>query len=182
MRIVVAGTHASGKSTLIADFHAALPEYLVLPDPFEDLDLDDPASESSFAVQLRVSASRLLESAGHAALIAERGPLDFLAYLVALERLGRSDGALLGRATHIVEESLPTFELLAVLPLESGRRIAVPDDEDPALREAMDEALLDLVDDLEDDEHAPRVVFLTGDPQERLHNLLDAVTARPPGS
>ena len=178
MRIVVAGTHASGKSTLIADFHAAHPEYLVLPDPFEDLDLDDPASESSFAVQLRVSASRLHETAARAAVIAERGPLDFLAYLVALERLGRSEGALLERATRFVEESLPAFDLLAVLPLESGRRIAVPDDEDPALREAMDEALLELVDDLERDGSAPRVVFLSGDPEARLRALLEAASAR----
>ncbi|UUE20380.1 ATP-binding protein [Microbacterium sp. J1-1] len=41
MRIVVSGTHASGKSTLIADFLAAhpdflaaRPEYLSLGDPF----------------------------------------------------------------------------------------------------------------------------------------------------
>ncbi|NYD65690.1 hypothetical protein [Agromyces atrinae] len=33
MRIVVSGTHASGKSTLISDFALKHPEYAVLPDP-----------------------------------------------------------------------------------------------------------------------------------------------------
>ena len=38
MRIVVSGTHASGKSTLISDFALRHPEFVVLPDPFEALD------------------------------------------------------------------------------------------------------------------------------------------------
>ncbi|MFC4138171.1 MULTISPECIES: hypothetical protein [unclassified Microbacterium] len=42
MRIVVSGTHASGKSTLIDAFAAEHPEYRVLPDPFEDPDLTGP--------------------------------------------------------------------------------------------------------------------------------------------
>ena len=33
MRIAVAGTHASGKSTLIADFLATHPEYAHEPEP-----------------------------------------------------------------------------------------------------------------------------------------------------
>ena len=53
MRIVVSGTHGSGKSTLIADFVARRTEYLTLGDPFEELDLDDGSSAASFAAQLR---------------------------------------------------------------------------------------------------------------------------------
>ena len=173
MRIVVSGTHASGKSTLISDFHASRPEYRVLPDPFDDLDLDDPSGERSFAVQLRATAVRLQESAGTSAVISERGPLDFLAYLTALERLGRSDGALLPRATQIVEASMAAVDLIAVVPLEDDRMIHVTD-EDPALRSAMDEALLDLVDDLERDGLAPRVIAITGSPEARLRLLVEA--------
>lgn len=174
MRIVVSGTHASGKSTLISDFHASRPEYRVLPDPFDDLDLDDPSGERSFAVQLRATAVRLQESAGTSAVISERGPLDFLAYLTALERLGRSDGALLPRATQIVEASMAAVDLIAVVPLEDDRMIHVTDDEDPALRSAMDEALLDLVDDLERGRLAPRVITITGCPEARLRLLVEA--------
>ena len=35
MRIVISGTHASGKSTLIADFASRRPEFEVFPDPYE---------------------------------------------------------------------------------------------------------------------------------------------------
>lgn len=174
MRIVVSGTHASGKSTLISDFHAARPEYLVLSDPFEDLDLDEPTSERSFAVQLRATAARLQESAEYTAVISERGPLDFLAYLLCLERLGRSDGALLARATEIVESSLSEIDLIAVVPLEDDRMIPVPEDEDPALRVAMDEALADLVDDLERDGVLPRTITVTGSPEARVRLLVEA--------
>ena len=60
MRIVVSGTHASGKSTLIADVAAALPDYAVLPDPFELLDerFDQPGP-AMFLQQLRAAADRL---------------------------------------------------------------------------------------------------------------------------
>lgn len=174
MRIVVSGTHASGKSTLISDFHAIRPEFRVLTDPFDDLDLDDPTGERSFARQLRVTASRVQESASWSSVISERGPLDFLAYLTALERLGRSDGDLLPRATALVEASMSDIDLLAIVPLEAARIIHVPDDEDPALRLAMDEALLELVDDLDRDGLLPRTITITGSPEARLRLLLEA--------
>lgn len=174
MRIVVSGTHASGKSTLISDFRAVRAQYVVLPDPFEDLDLDDPASEHSFAVQLRVTAARLRESAAASAVICERGPLDFLAYLTALEELGRSDGVLLARAAEIVEASMAAIDLVAIVPLDGSRPIHVTGDEDPALRVAMDEALVGLVDDLERAGSVPHVVTIVGSPEERLRLLLEA--------
>ncbi|MCK2037926.1 ATP-binding protein [Microbacterium sp. SSW1-49] len=175
MRIVVSGTHGSGKSTLIADFHAAHPHYRVLGDPFEDLDLDDPSSEASFAAQLRLTAARLEATADATDVIAERGPLDFLAYLTALDRLGRSGGSLLARATQIVERSLATVDLVAVVPLDAARPIRVPAEEDPELREAMDDVLLELLDDLEQDGAVRRSLVITGDPVRRLQALSDAV-------
>lgn len=173
MRIVVSGTHGSGKSTLIADFVARRPEYLALGDPFEDLDLDDPSGEASFAAQLRVTASRVRETAGEPAVISERGPLDFVAYLTALEQLGRSDGELIARATTIADASLTDVDLVVILPLDDRHPIRVPVDEDPALREAMDAALLDLADERE---HSGGTRFLTlgRDPASRLRDLLAA--------
>ena len=64
MRIVVSGTHASGKSTLISDFVQRHPEYEVLPDPFELMDESwDAPSAALFAAQLSVAAARLAPSA-----------------------------------------------------------------------------------------------------------------------
>ncbi len=89
MRIVVSGSHATGKSTLVSDVAMAHPGYTVLPDPFELVDEDDPASAGSFVRQLVVAAERLGEWAPGTDVIAERGPLDLLAYLRALDALGR---------------------------------------------------------------------------------------------
>jgi hypothetical protein len=64
MRIVVSGTHASGKSTLISDFVQRHPEYEVLPDPIELIDESwDAPSAAPSAAQLSVAAARLAPSA-----------------------------------------------------------------------------------------------------------------------
>ena len=89
MRIVVSGTHASGKSTLVSDVALTHRRFRVLPDPFELVDGLDPVSVTSFHEQLLVSADRLTALPPDADVIAERGPLDFLAYLEALELLHR---------------------------------------------------------------------------------------------
>ncbi|NKF34763.1 hypothetical protein HER21_51015, partial [Pseudomonas sp. BGM005] len=75
----------------------------VLGDPFDDVDAPDPSSAASFVAQLRVTVARLRESAGESSVISERGPVDFLAYLTALEMLGRGDDAVLARAHELVE-------------------------------------------------------------------------------
>ncbi|MFK0240708.1 hypothetical protein ACIQTX_07595 [Microbacterium sp. NPDC090281] len=121
------------------------PEFRLLADPIEDLDIDEPTGERRFTRQLRVTAARLKESAAWPSVISERGPLDFLAYLTALGRLGRSDGVLLARATELVEPSMSEIDLVAIVPLDERRSIHVNGKEDPALRLAMDEALRDLI-------------------------------------
>lgn len=180
MRIVVSGTHASGKSTLISDFRIARPGYAVLGDPFDELlgdllgDADGP-SPRLFVAQLRVAGERL-RSAGDGDLIAERGPLDFVAYLHAWRDLGR--GA-------IDDEALERFEAQAaeamrgvdLLVLVRAPGIFVPDDEDPELRAAMQEALFELAADPALTASA-RVEVLTGSPAERCAAL--AASAGPP--
>lgn len=177
MRIVVSGTHASGKSTLIADVAAALPDYAVLPDPFELLDerFDQPGP-AMFLQQLRVAADRL-EDDPPADLIAERGPLDFLAYLAAVDELGRgiaSDEAI-ERARQMTASALRAVDLLVILPLAEGDGIRPGEDEDLELREATDAALLDLVDEVELVPRTTRVVEITGDRAARAVALLAAM-------
>ena len=46
-------------------------------------------------------------------------------------------------------EAMTHVDLLVVIPLDPRAGILVPEDEDPELREAMDERLLDLCDDSE---------------------------------
>lgn len=177
MLVVVSGTHASGKSTLISEFAALHPDFEVLPDPFELLDDTDaePGADSFFA-QLQLAAARLREPARGVSRIAERGPLDFLAYLDALMSLRRPGRSLAmfrgGLAT--AAGAMAQADLLVLLPLTEADHIEVPDDEDPELRSAMNDALLELADDPDLVGNA-RVIELTGSPSHRLAQLEDAI-------
>ncbi|GAB3155204.1 hypothetical protein GCM10027058_27090 [Microbacterium neimengense] len=178
MRIVVSGTHASGKSTLISDFAARHPRFTVLTDPFESMDeADDAPHAGMFAAQLRITAERLTDEDLSADVIAERGPLDFLAYLLALEDLTGHpvDEDVIQLATDLTTKALGTVDLLIVLPLTSADAIHVSADEHPALRESMNDILLELVDD-PDIVGRTRVVELTGSLTQRL-DALEALLA-----
>jgi hypothetical protein len=170
VRIVVSGTHASGKSTVVSDFALAHRRFQVLPDPFDLVDALDPDSAASFHEQLILSAERLTVLPWDADVIAERGPLDFLAYLEALESLGRASvsGPVLHELRAITADALGNVDVLAVLPLSGLEGVWVPDDEDPQLRRSMDERLLDLCDDDELVGQMGGIVELTGTPEERL--------------
>lgn len=170
MRVVVSGTHASGKSTLISDFHLRHPDFVVLPDAYEDAeDAGDAPSAALFAAQLRIAADRLITDDAPN-LIAERGPLDFLAYLVALAELSGTDldERVRERATALVISAMQSVDALIVLPLSARAGIPLPSDEYPELREAMNDALLDLVDDAELIGEHVRIAEVSGSPEERL--------------
>jgi hypothetical protein len=178
VRIVVSGTHASGKSTLIADVRGRHPELDHLPDPFEMLgDGQDAPGPASFLAQSAISARRLASLRPEERVIAERGPLDFLAYLRAWEDLGRGrvPSEVWGRAEAMTAVALRNVDLLVILPLNAHDRIWVQDEEDLALRSAMDIALLELCDDADlTGEHAT-VIEITGDREARLRALEAAI-------
>lgn len=175
MRIVVSGTHGSGKSTLIDDFLAAHPGYSVLPDPFELLDesFDEPGVDM-LAAQLRISAARLARLRRGTDVIAERGPIDFLAYLQAWDALGRPGGAsgAFESGWERAAAAMSTADLLVVLPLDAG--IWLPEDEDLELRAAMDDALRELTEEPDLVGDVP-VVELAGVRAARCEQLGDAV-------
>jgi len=173
VRIVVSGTHAVGKSTLVSDFAMSHPQFEVLPDPFDLVDVLEPASTASFREQLTVAAERLMVLAPGADVIVERGPLDFIAYLAATEALGRASvfaqtwtGL---RAT--TAAAMARVDLLVVLPLTNADGIWVPDEEDPELRVAMDEHLLDLCDDEELVGDVGCLLEVAGPPEDRVARL-----------
>lgn len=183
MRVVISGTHGSGKSTLIGDFAAAHREWEILPDPFEFIDAaEESPGAAVFFRQLRIAAERLLEPSDRSVL-AERGPLDFLAYLHALESLGRlgPSSELLERGSELTRRSMAEVDLLVLLPLSEADPIEIGADEDLELREAMDLSLLELADD-PDLAGAARVVEITGDHARRLARLEGAIDGRAPAA
>lgn len=184
MRIVVSGTHASGKSTLISDFVLRHPEFTVLPDPFEMLDeTDDAPNASKFAAQLRIAAQRLGESNPGDNVIAERGPIDFLAYLQAMAELTGVplDDELLDRAVQMTSAAMANVDLLVLLPLTAGDEIHVGSEEHLALRSGMDEVLRELVDDPDVVGGPVLTVEIAGDPLRRL-KALEALVLRVNGA
>lgn len=177
MLVVISGTHASGKSTLISDFTSLHPEFEVLPDPYEMLDDEDvePGADS-FSAQLQLAAARLREPAPGVPRIAERGPLDFLAYLDALMSLRRPtrSPSLFRSGLATAAAAMAQVDLLVLLPLSEADHIEVPADEDPELRSAMNESLLELADDPDLVGNA-KVVEITGSPSHRLAQFEDAI-------
>ena len=182
MQIVISGTHASGKSTLISDFAMRHAEFEQLPDPFELIDeVWDQPGAAMFAAQLRIAAARLIPeepASSHLHSIAERGPIDFLAYLVALEEIDRThiNDALLSSARSITIEAMSYVDLLIVLPLTADDPCEPGVEEDRELRSAMNDALLDLVGDPELISDRTTVVEIFGDPGQRSSSLQSLVT------
>ncbi|HWW62253.1 MAG TPA: hypothetical protein VN181_12855 [Thermoanaerobaculia bacterium] len=186
MRIAVSGTHGSGKSTLIEDFIAVHNDYIHEPEPYEwmkeiygEMIAEEPTADD-FYRQLEVSVDRLGRYGRSTTMIAERSPLDFLAYLLALTDLGRSgrDCELTATAAELVAAGIANLDLLVVLPLDDRDGIVVPASEDPELRDAMNERLLDL---MTGDPYSlfgsgqPRTIEIHGNRQDRLRMLEEAI-------
>lgn len=137
MRIAVSGTHGVGKSTLIDEFLRVHPEFVHEPEPYavlvEDLGEEfsaEPCVED-FRRQLEFNIERLGQHAPGEKVIYERCPLDFLAYIHALD--AKSAEALL----QPVSDAIQHLDLLVYLPLED-----VHDDvEYPKLQALVDQRL-----------------------------------------
>jgi hypothetical protein len=186
VRIAISGTHCSGKTTLAEDFIAAHRDYMHEPEPYEWIadvygeGLADEPTVDDFWRQLELSVERLGSYAPGVNVIAERSPLDFLAYLLALSDLGRAgrDCELVVSAADLVAVGLASIDLLVVLPLNESDGIAVPESEDAALRDAMNDRLVDIITA---DEYAlfgggsPRVIEVHGRRDRRLRLLEQAV-------
>lgn len=157
VRIALAGTHCTGKSTLAEDFVAAHSEYVHEPEPYEWL-VEWYGEAPDFERQLEFSVERLRGYAPGSNVIAERSPLDFLAYMRAAGVRG------LAAAEELAARGMEHVDLLVVLPLDGS--IAAPEDEEPELREAMNDHLLDLVAGVD-----VRRIELHGDRRRRLQAL-----------
>ena len=114
MRIAVSGTHCCGKSTLIDQFLLAHQDFAHEPEPYTVLEEDygevfaaEPSAED-FYRQLEFNVSRLRSYGVGERVIYERSPVDFLAYLLALDDLRRDEEAsrLGDRSLGIVREAI----------------------------------------------------------------------------
>ena len=173
MRIAVSGTHGAGKSTLIDEFLRVHPEFLHEPEPYtvlvEDLgeEFGEEPTIEDFRRQLEFNIERLDQHPPGTKVIYERCPLDFLAYIDALDQ--RSTETLVGP----VSQALQNLDLIVFLPLESATHL---DDEYPKLQKAVDSRLSTI---FSEDEFGilttSNVIEATGPTAKRLRIVTDAM-------
>lgn len=149
MRIAVSGTHASGKSTLIAELGILLPLYRVVDEPYYSL-LDEgyifaaePTVED-FEVQLERSVMAITEDSEDCVLF-DRCPADYCGYLAALPEVSPD---ILRKSVSLAKDALEHLDLIIFVPVEQPDRIDVSVEEGRRLRKCVDRMLREmLVDD-----------------------------------
>jgi predicted ATPase len=177
MRIAISGTHATGKSTLIAELARALPGYSVVEEPYHALldeghDFAAPPTIEDFETQLERSCASLA-GITDAHVLFDRSPADFLAYLAAL-----ADADVLAEWLPPAAAAMSSLDLVVFVPIERPDRIDIPEDEGRRLRKRVDAILREiLVDDgwgLD-----ARVLEVRGTPDDRARQVLRHVTGHP---
>jgi hypothetical protein len=184
MRIAISGTHCCGKSTLIDEFLTTRPEFILEPEAYEALEesgetFSAEPSADDFVRQLEYCVNRLEQFGPGEHVILERCPADYIAYLLALEKLGRDPDARLlkERSTKVAQRAMKNLDVVVFLR-PNDRTYGSPDDDDPVLRTTVDKYLeaillaneLDLVSG-----NHPLVIELTGSTAERIEALNTAL-------
>ena len=187
MRIAVSGTHCSGKSTLIEAFlkmnvdYAHEPEaYIVLQEEYGEAFADDPSADDYFR-QLEFAMARLHEYKSGDRVIFERSPIDYVAYLLALQNMKRegADESVSEGGIRLLRKSISLIEAIVYVSAAETDDI-VPDSEDPDLRTQVDEQLqaILLSDKLNLFEFgSPMIVEVSGTTAQRLSQLNRAVSS-----
>lgn len=188
MRVAVSGTHCSGKSTLIDDFLIAHPDFAHEPEPYIVLQEDHgeifaaEPSAADFYRQLEFNIDRLHHYQDIKKIIYERCPIDFLAYLLALKDLRRDKEAssFVKQSLEIVKGGIGVLDLIVFLPLDDMDSNIMSDWEDPELRIAVDDHLVDILRDNDLNIFSsgrPMILEARGSTAERLlkiESLLDS--------
>ncbi|HEX3249748.1 MAG TPA: AAA family ATPase [Pyrinomonadaceae bacterium] len=172
MRIAVSGTHGVGKSTLIEEFLRVHPEFVHEPEPYEVL-VEDYGEEFSaepcvedFLRQLEFNLERVGQHEQQENVIYERCPLDFLAYLTAL------DANVPETLRKRISDATQQLDLIVYLPLDD----ASADDEFPKLRRAVDQKLSELLNT-----GSIVVVEATGSTTQRRRAIDQSISKTHPG-
>jgi AAA domain-containing protein len=189
MRVAVSGTHCCGKSTLIDEFLLAHPDFIHEPEPYTVL-LEDygevfaaEPSPDDFYRQLEFNVERLRLYKRGQRVIFERSPVDFLAYLLALNDVRRGEGTarLIERSLGMVMDAIQLLDLIVFLSLNDEDGRVMSDSEDPELRSAVNCRLVGIYND--DDfslftSRRPVVLEAMGSTAQRLRMLESALRAQ----
>jgi predicted ATPase len=142
MRIAVAGSHATGKSTLVTELARRISELTPVEEPYYQLlaaghAFGEPPTIDDFETLFDASVASI-DQYDSPAVVFDRSPADYLAYLIALQ----PHTALVGHVA-ATRTALETLDLLVYVPIERPDRIADP--ERPRLRHRVDRVLRDML-------------------------------------
>ncbi len=144
MRIAISGSHATGKSSLVAELSHRVADFATIEEPYYLLEadgyvFDTPPTTDDF-VALLERAVALLGERREAPVLFDRSPADYLAYIAAKHVKARSD---LRDLTTAVASALETLDLVVFVSVERADRIAGA--ELPRLRRRVDRFLREML-------------------------------------
>jgi hypothetical protein len=175
MRIGISGTHGTGKTTLGQALCAHVPGHVAADEPYylleeEGYEFGIPPSPEDYRALLARSV-RSLSSPLPSAVVFDRTPLDYLAYLAA------TGADLPGEAGAVaLRQAFASLDLLVITLITPETERVLPVAEMPGLRAAMNDALLELVyDDPLDAWGDNPVLELSGPLEGRLDAVLAAL-------
>jgi len=179
MRIAVSGTHFIGKSTLIADFIQAHPEYRSEIEPYYALQseaMELEASLDSLMQQLDYSIDQLNKYQNEPNIIYDRCPVDFIAYamhVLALDHIDINDSEISEKFSD-VKVALNNLDLIIFLPITKENNIDYYE-ENPAYRKAADKYFKkmyrDDICDIFPRYGHPKIIEIWGDRGARIKKL-----------
>jgi predicted ATPase len=145
MRIGISGTHGTGKTTLAGALCAHLPGHLTADEPYylledEGYEFAFPPSPDDYRALLARSLQSLSAQPQQPGVVFDRTPLDYLAYLAATGVDAEHEAG-----TPALKPALASLDLLVITVITPETERLLPTPDLPELREAMNEALLDLV-------------------------------------
>ncbi|MGC4087534.1 MAG: AAA family ATPase [Polyangiaceae bacterium] len=177
MRIAISGAHRTGKSTLVAELAARLPNYQSVDEPYNLLEeagheFAHPPSLEDFEAQLERSLGELNES--EADVLFNRCPLDVLAYLLCHDDAESFD---LDEWLPSIREAMEALDLVVFVPIEGQDRIKFSRSDDVGTsRASVDEALREMV--LDDSlDLGLTALEVAGTPEERARAVLRTMQA-----
>ena len=176
MRIGISGTHGTGKTTLAQALCAHVPGHVAADEPYwlleaEGYEFGFPPSAEDYRALLARSVRSLSSPPLLPAVVFDRTPLDYLAYLAATgaDLPGQAGAAALRPA-------FASLDLLVITLITPETERVLPAAEMPGLRARMNDALLELVyDDPLDAWGDIPVLELNGPLDARLDTVLAAL-------